>query len=272
MTRPEVDLAIDWAAAEGWNPGLHDAACFHAADPDGFLIGLIDDEPVAMISVVRYGTSFGFLGLYIVAPAHRGRGLGLAIWNAGLARLRGRVIGLDGVVAQQPNYRRSGFALAYRNIRWESVAHATVTDRRIVALTSVPFDAVAGFDRTLFPAERTSFLQGWIRPPHGAALGLVDDGTLAGYGVIRAARRGFKIGPLCADDPARAEALFDGLVARVPPGSAVYLDTPQPNRAAVALAERRGMTAVFETARMYAGRAPDTPLDRLFGVTTFELG
>ncbi|HLA33082.1 MAG TPA: GNAT family N-acetyltransferase, partial [Pseudomonas sp.] len=31
MTRAEVDLAIDWAAAEGWNPGLHDADCFYAA-------------------------------------------------------------------------------------------------------------------------------------------------------------------------------------------------------------------------------------------------
>ena len=272
MMRPEVDLAIDWAAAEGWNPGLHDAACFYAADPDGFLVGLVDDKPVATISVVRYGASFGFLGLYIVAPAHRGRGYGLAMWNAGLAHLRGRVIGLDGVVAQQPNYRRSGFALAYRNIRWEGAAHAAVADPRIVALASVPFDAVEAFDQTLFPAERARFLQCWIRPPQGAALGIVGDGTLAGYGVIRAARQGFKIGPLGARDAAIAEALFDALVGRVTPGSAVYLDTPQPNRSAVALAERRGMTPVFETARMYAGVAPDTPLDRLFGVTTFELG
>jgi ribosomal protein S18 acetylase RimI-like enzyme len=272
MTRAEVDLAIDWAAAEGWNPGLHDAACFHAADPDGFLVGLVDDEPVATISVVRYGTSFGFLGLYIVAPAYRGRGHGLSIWNAGLAHLRGRVVGLDGVVAQQPNYRRSGFALAYRNVRWQGAAHAAVADPRIVALASVPFDAVEAFDRALFPAERNRFLQCWIRPPQGAALGIVDDGRLAGYGVIRAARNGFKIGPLGADDPALAEALFDALITRVPQRSAVYLDTPQPNRAAVALVERRGMTPVFETARMYAGVAPDTPLDRLFGVTTFELG
>ena len=69
MTRPEVDLAVDWAAAEGWNPGLADAECFYAADPDGFLIGLLGDEPVATISAVKYGKSFGFIGLYIVKPA-----------------------------------------------------------------------------------------------------------------------------------------------------------------------------------------------------------
>ena len=71
MTRPEFDLALDWAAAEGWNPGLHDAAAFHAADPEGFLIGLLDGQPVAMISAVRHGQDFGFIGFYIVKPGWR---------------------------------------------------------------------------------------------------------------------------------------------------------------------------------------------------------
>src|SRR4051794_9955160 len=97
MTRSEVDLAIDWAGAEGWNPGLHDADCFHVADPTGFLVGLLDDEPVATISVVKYGDTFGFLGFYIVKPVYRGRGYGIGVWNAGLEYLRGRTVGLDGV-------------------------------------------------------------------------------------------------------------------------------------------------------------------------------
>jgi hypothetical protein len=34
MRTDEVALAIEWAAAEGWNPGMADAACFAAAAPD----------------------------------------------------------------------------------------------------------------------------------------------------------------------------------------------------------------------------------------------
>jgi len=139
MSRREVDTAVEWAAAEGWNPGWGDGACIHAADPGGFLVGLLDDEPVATISVVKYGSAFGFLGLYIVKPAQRGRGYGFRVWNAGLAHLGGRTIGLDGVVAQQANYRRSGFVLAYRNVRYQgsiAVPPAPV-DARIVALSSV---------------------------------------------------------------------------------------------------------------------------------------
>ena len=118
MSRAELDLAIGWAAEEGWNWGVADAQCFHAADPQGFLMAFCDGEPVASISVVRYEAAFAFLGFYIVRPPFRGRGYGLRLWQAGMARLEGRTVGLDGVVAQQANYARSGFVLAHRNIRF----------------------------------------------------------------------------------------------------------------------------------------------------------
>ena len=110
MRRADLDIAIDWAAAEGWNPGLDDADAFLAADPQGFLMGWLGDEPVACISVVAYGAAYGFLGFYICRPEFRGQGHGWALWQAGIARLGDRTIGLDGVVEQQANYARSGFA------------------------------------------------------------------------------------------------------------------------------------------------------------------
>ncbi len=100
----------------------------------------------------------------------------------------------------------------------------------------------------------------------------MPNGNLAGYGVIRKCRSGFKIGPLFADTPELAEALFLSLKSGIEPTETFYLDTPEVNRAAVALAQRHNMKAVFETARMYTGENPDTPLNRLFGVTSFELG
>ncbi len=84
MKPNEVDIAVDWAAKEGWNPGLHDADCYLSADQNGFLIGRLGDEPIATISVIRYGEDFGFLGFYIVKPEFRGQGFGFEIWKAGL--------------------------------------------------------------------------------------------------------------------------------------------------------------------------------------------
>ncbi|MFN7104637.1 MAG: GNAT family N-acetyltransferase, partial [Pseudorhizobium sp.] len=120
----EVQTLIDWARDEGWNPGLDDAAPFRAADPDGFIGCFIGGVMAAGISAVRYGDDFGFIGLYICHPAYRGKGYGRLVWEAAMAHLRGRTIGLDGVPEQQGNYAGMGFSPTYRTVRWSGVAPA----------------------------------------------------------------------------------------------------------------------------------------------------
>jgi len=274
MTRHEVSFVVDRAAAEGWNPGLHDAASFHAADPDGFLVGLLDGEPIGCIAAVSYDGHFGFVGLYIVAPAHRGHGYGMRLWRAAMERLSGHTIGLDGVVAQQANYRKSGFELAYPNIRYGGIAAANVLNAKtpgVVALTDVPIALIEASDATGFPAPRPAFLRAWIGAPGHIGRALMRDGALAAWGVIRPCRRGWKIGPLVADDRASAEAVLSALIADIG-GGEIFLDVPGVNHEAVALAKDLGLAPVFETARMYTGRVPPLRLERVFGVTTFELG
>jgi len=274
MRREEIPLAIEWAAQEGWNPGLHDAACFHAADPDGFLIAEHGAQPVGCISAVSYAGRFGFIGLYIVAPAWRGRGIGRRLWAQAMARLAGPPIGLDGVPAQQDNYRRSGFRLEWTNVRFAGkVAHSgQALPGPIVPLAVVDFDTLCRDDRRMFPAPREAFLRAWITMPEAMGLAWVAQGRLAGWGVIRRCRQGHKIGPLVADEPPIAEALYGALCDQVPAGDDVYLDVPMPNADAVALAQAHGLHSVFETARMYAGPAPACELGRVYGITTFELG
>ena len=261
---------LAWAADEGWNPGLDDARAFHAADPDGFLLGWLGDEPIAAVSLVRYGPSFGFLGLYIVRPTFRGRGHGLPMWRAALELAGDRVIGLDGVPAQQANYARSGFVLARRNVRYEGRGGGEVPSG-LNTLDDVGVRALRAYDRTVFPADRTTFLDGWLRPDGGATLALVRDGAVGGYGVVRPCGIGSKIGPMFADTPDDAEVILRGLAAHAG-DTPLFLDVPESNAAAVRLAEAHGMQPVFETARMYLGPAPDEPIGRVFGVTSFELG
>ncbi len=272
MTPAEIGLAADWAAAEGWNPGLDDAPCFSAVDPEGFLIGELDGAPAATISTVNYGGGFSFLGFYIVRPDLRGRGYGLAIWRAAVAHAGTRVIGLDGVIAQQDNYRKSGFALAHRDIRFGgTLAARPPAAAGLVPLADVPLAAIEADDATVFPAPRPAFWRAWIAAPGHRGRALLRDGRLSAWGVIRPCRRGWKIGPLVAHDRASAEIIFDALVADAG-GGEVFLDVPEPNREAVALAQARGLAPVFETARMYTGAVRPMRLDRMFGVTTLELG
>jgi GNAT superfamily N-acetyltransferase len=272
MRPDEIPLAVDWAAAEGWNPGREDAACFGTVDPHGFLLGELDGQPAATISCVNFDDRFAFLGFYIVRPDLRGRGLGLRIWNAAIAHAGARTIGLDGVVAQQENYQTSGFQLAYPNIRYGGhVAPAAVPRADVVPLAEIPFPALLADDATVFPAARAAFLRAWIDAPGHVGRALMRDGAVAAWGVIRPARSGHKIGPLVADGRAAAEAVFAALVSAAAGGD-IFLDVPSVNRDAIALAQDHGLKPVFETARMYTGPIRPMRLDRVFGVTTFELG
>ena len=271
MAPDEIAIAADWAAAEGWNPGLADAACFATVDAGGFLIGELDGAPAATISCVNYDDKFAFLGFYIVRPDLRGRGYGLRIWNAAVDHAGGRTIGLDGVVAQQENYKKSGFRRAYANVRYGGRVPAGVTPAGIIPLADVSFASVEADDATVFPAPRPAFLRAWIDTSGHIGRALVRDGKLAAWGVIRPCRTGWKIGPLVADDRAAAEAVFTALVS-AGGGGEVFLDVPDVNREAVALAQSHGLTPVFETARMYTGAIRPLRLERVFGVTTFELG
>ncbi|MCA3308379.1 MAG: GNAT family N-acetyltransferase [Roseomonas sp.] len=273
MAPHEIGQALDWAAAEGWNPGMADAACFHAADPGAFLVATLNDAPIGCISATVYGAAFGFIGFYLMRPEFRGKGYGMALWRAAMARLKGRVIGLDGVVAQQANYQKSGFTLLHRNIRYGAAAPfmPPPPGAQPIEATALNFDQVTAFDRRFFPGPRDAFLREWLTAPGHIALVLLGADGVQALGVLRPCREGSKIGPLFAETPEAARGVFASLLARAPAGP-VFLDVPDPNSAAINMAREAGMAPVFETARMYAGPAPDLPLARIYGITSFEMG
>jgi hypothetical protein len=269
----DVALMAQWAAAEGWNPGITDAQAFVVADPRGFLIGRLDGEPVTCISVVRYGEAFGFLGMYIARPGARGRGLGFRTWQAGMALLAGRTVALDGVVAQQDNYRRSGFRPAWTNVRFEGPApeFAAPPGVQFVDARDIPFDQLAAYDRRFFGAPRDAFLAAWISAPARSARVAVRDRDIVGFGVLRDAHAASRVGPLFAADGSVALALVSAL-ARARDAATVAVDVPGVNEPALTWAEAAGWTPSFETARMYTGPAPAIDPSGLFGITSLELG
>lgn len=276
-TLAEYQTAVDWAAAEGWNPGLDDLAAFYTADPDGFLMGWRNGEPVASIAVVRYGPDYGFLGFYIVRPDQRGTGTGIAIWNAGMAHLGDRTVGLDGVPDQQANYQKSGFVLADETVRYSGIPilPKALPSPNVVDLTADKLDALAEYDARFYSGPRTDFIRAWTFPPTGTRRRTklaLRDGTITGYATIRQCREGYKIGPLFAETEAMAETLAVALSADLDSGASIAIDTPARNTAATALALRLGLKPSFGAARMYNGSEPNLPVQETFGITTMELG
>ncbi|SNT12822.1 GNAT family N-acetyltransferase [Tropicimonas sediminicola] len=270
MTLPELAEVLDWAASEGWNPGLDDAEAFFAADPNGFFVAEVDGRLAAAISVVNHSDSFAFLGLYICRPEFRGKGIGFALWTHALEHAGPRTVGLDGVPDQQANYRRSGFALASETSRFEGplppVPNAALR-------TATAADLPALIDRCSrangYAMER--FLAHWFRPTeHRRTLVLDAPNGPTGFATWRRCRLGIKIGPLLADGLEAATALLHG-IAEEAPGEPLILDVPREMDALAAHCRAQGMECAFSTARMYRGTAPVTG-SGLHTVATLELG
>jgi GNAT superfamily N-acetyltransferase len=273
MKPQEIKLASEWAALEGWNPGLYDAECFYRIDPNGCFIGKIKDKPISCILAVSYDDNFGFLGFYIVLPEYRKKGYGIALWKESLLHFKNQNIGVDGVFEQQENYKKSGFKFAYRNIRYQGKSiKSNIIENNIVRLHNVPFDELLQYDRPLFPSRRAEFLKCWTNQPESLSIGFVEHDKLKGYGVLRKCVTGYKIGPLFADDEKIATIIFLQLNNHLMVNTPVFLDVPEVNYAATRIAQGFNMKPVFGTARMYTKEKPAIDLNKIFGVTSFEVG
>lgn len=272
MQKNELEIAMNWANKEGWNPGLHDAESFYYADPNGFFIGLLDNVPIATGCAIVYDAQFAFCGLYVIAADFRNQGYGIELTQERLRYTGNRITGLDGVINMTSKYEKLGYVAAHKNIRFE-LTHkiSTIKDSHIVDLKKIDFEKICQFDRQYFPASRYEFLKNWIHQPDTRSLGYVENEQLKGYGVIRKCHHGYKIGPLFAKSSFIAESIFAALCENRQEGS-IYLDVPDPNIEAHALVQNHKMSPVFEVLRMYRNGKPNFDLKGVFGITTFELG
>jgi hypothetical protein len=275
MRENETKTLADWAAAEGWNPGLADLQIAWQLDPQAFVALREGDRLAGGGSIYSYDGRFGFMGLFIMRADLRRQGLGAPLWkwrrDTLLRRLRqGAAIGMDGVFEMVPFYEKGGFKPVYRDLRYQGIATGQRSGRAI-ALSPSDFEDIETYDRAFFPVPRAAFLKGWLSQDGAHIAGIREGGKIAAYGVARPCRVGFKIGPLFADRADLAADVLGDLLARIP-GNQVQIDVPEPNGAGLALVKALGFSMTFGCVRLYHGPDPGLPVDRIFGVTSLEFG
>lgn len=279
MTRSEFDIVISWAAAEGWNPGLPDPDVFWQTDPDGYFALEHNGEMIGSGSAVSYDGQFGFMGFFIVKPEYRGKGMGGQLWLNMRDTLRerlnpGTAIGIDGVFNMQQTYAKTGFVFSHRTLRMEGVAENNIDSCDFAAIKPVADDEIEALieaDAHWFGFKRQRLLSAWLKMKDSHSLVYKDASKILGYGTIRPCQKGFKIGPLFATSADIADQLYRALTAKVS-GQVVYLDVPEINKEAMALAAKHKLSECFGCARMYLGPAPALDYNQIYGSTTYELG
>ncbi len=272
MNRQEMDLAVEWARQEGWNPGVNDAECFYNTDPTGFYTAKIKNRIVGTTSIVKYSSDYAFVGFIIVHPEFRRRGIGSMLQRFCETSCRNMNAGLDGVLQMQTSYERYGFKFAHKNYRFTG----KITGKKsnlCVPISQKDFEEVVAFDAKYFSTPRPEFLKCWLFQENAKSFIIRKKASrkICGYGLIRKCFNGHKIGPLFAETQEIAKTILDSLASSVP-NEEIFLDVPEPNKTGVALAKSYGMKTVFATARMYTNQQFELPINGIYGITTFELG
>lgn len=279
MTRADLDLALDWAEAEGWDPVLTEAESLSAFDAEGLLVARGGDgAPLACVAALRCGAALGRLSLLLVSPGARGRGLGRAVLRAGLERLGGATcLVMDDLLPGLAKQRATGFAEAWTHQRHVVArplvpAAALRVGQVLLDARDAPFAPLLDFDARCFAFRRGGFLRALFEGRGHVARAVLDptDRPL-GYGVLRPTRRGSRVGPLLAVDAQVAGALLAALMRAAPPGP-VSMDVREDHAEAVALARGAGMSPVFATRRLYSAPPPAMRRDRVFAISGYEAG
>jgi len=269
MALSDLEMVLGWAKDEGWNPGLSDAAAFFASDLDGFFLAEVDGNPAAAISVVNHDEEYAFLGLYICRAQFRGQGIGRALWVEALKHAENRSVILEGVLAQQENYARSGFRLLGQTVRYEGKIDDTQSEADVATLADQP--VLANLDHKALGYRRPAFSNVWFKPTVDRQTMVLRKGSQpTAYATFRRCANGTKIGPLFASTEAEARRLlaahpFDRT-------EALFIDVPTSCTLLTRLLKDAGFLPVFETAQMVLGDAARCDLPAYSAVATLELG
>lgn len=273
MKKKELNIAIEWARNEGWNPGIHDAECFWEVDKTGFFIGILGNKPIACISLVKYGTDYAFGGFYIVKKGYRDKGFGIQLTKVALDYAKGRNIGGDAVIENLEMYSKLGLTLDHYNARYEFRAkNIEIINKNVAKLNTENLEELIRYDEEVFGYNREKFLRLWLTRNDTNSFVYKEKGEVKGYGVIRKCFSGYKIGPLFADGDKIAITLFKILVNSIKVGEIIYWDVSEICGIVSELVEKYNMKKVFATGRIYSKGRPKLNLKKWYGITSFELG
>lgn len=241
MSVSDLEFADFVRAAAGWNQTLADWRRFLRFEPDGCFVAELDGQPAGTATTICYGDVLGWIGMILVHPDFRRRGVATALMEHAIEHLSARVkcIKLDATPAGRPVYERLGFEAEYELYRWKR-------DSSAASLTCSKESGVIGdFDAAAFGANRENWISALMENAKairvgGCALGLIRSGMIADY-----------LGPITAVDVESGRTQTRDLVQRL--DRQTFWDIPEPNQAAIEIAEEFGFERDRPLLRMRLG-------------------
>jgi ribosomal protein S18 acetylase RimI-like enzyme len=263
LTRADLPFADRVRSLAGWNQTLDDWERFLAMEPDGCFLAEWEGQAVGTATTTTYGTTLAWIGMLLVHPEFRRRGIGRALLEHCLDHLRRhgvQCVKLDATPSGETVYRRLGFETEWTLARWSGRATSLAAKPSGTGLrpgSSADLVDVEALDTAAFGVPRRPLLAALLQQSSAALVRVTSSGRLGGFGLLRPGSRAPYVGPVVAASEPTGLDLFEALLARSE-GRTVFWDIPELNTAAVSWAEQHGFARQRGLTRMRLGTSPAT--------------
>lgn len=278
LTKDDFAFANELRALAGWNQTLDDWQRFLACETNGCFVAEWEGKPVGTATTITYGQDLAWIGMVLVHPEQRRRGIGKALLLHCIEYLQQRGIAcikLDATPLGKPLYDTLGFKDEWTLQRWEATyinLPATPIQYHVRPWRDEDHEIIRQLDGEAFGADRWRMLArlSWqISRPivHESPVGRVN-----GFGFVRAGMKAIYLGPVVAEAAPVAGATIKALLAAIPE-SRIFWDIPDHQTEMVELAKRLGFVPQRPLVRMYLGenKTPGNP-QHVFAISAPETG
>ena len=216
----------NWAR---WNQVAEDWELLLRMSLGGSFVAMYQGKPAGTTLTIAYANSFSWIGMVLVDPAYRGRGIGTHLLRNALtfAQSQGPVL-LDATALGQPLYHSLGFEAIGEVARLQLAAPRSIVSSRVGDIRSVQVEdlpKLLAYDQRKVQFKRAVLLEDFLRRGPAYAFVAYQDQQLVGYTLGRTGSHFHHIGPLVAEKQEVGQALLKQAMAAAPP-QALIIDVP----------------------------------------------
>lgn len=278
MKRSDMASLMRLKRAAGWNQVERDWETLLKVSPSGCFVAEESRQVVGSATTVPYGNRFGWIGMVIVDPDYRRRGIASAMMDQAIGYLDQvpcLCSKLDATDEGAIVYRQVGFREEYQVERWirDPASPASFSRPRVnVRIERMRTLPSLTLDRLGFGASREALLQRYLEGSPEVSYAAYSGDQLLGFMLGREGSGSFQIGPLVAEDPETGRALLQTGLKEVADRS-VIADTHRSTHTPSELLASLGFKRSRVLKRMYRGenRYPGRP-EKVFLLSGFEFG
>jgi GNAT superfamily N-acetyltransferase len=209
MQSADIAAGLALCRAARWNQTRHDWEFFLRYNGEGCRVAECNSRVIGTVTTVHYQNRFSWIGMVLVDPDERGRGIGTALMREALDVLREQeTVKLDATPAGRGVYLPLGFVDEYHLARMEGVVPPLIALETAARLmTPDDLEAVCEMDAAVFGAERRALLAWWFEGAREYAWVVWERDALAGFCLGRHGHHFEQLGPVIARDAVIARQL-----------------------------------------------------------------